>query len=111
MARIARARSPVLLLTLGLLLLGLLATAAASTCPGVSGRGSSSSSLRRPPPLFIVGPRRAGWVAGATGVGGRWGRAGVGGRWGRTRLGARKRKVSDVGILVGGGRGAWACAD
>jgi len=84
MARTAPARSPVLLLVLGLpLLLGLLASAVASIRPAVVGCGSSSA-LCRPPPLFVVGPpRRAGWVAGLTG--------GVGGRWGRTtRLGARK---------------------
>jgi hypothetical protein len=88
MARAAPARSLVLLLVPGLLLLlGLLASAGASSRPTVvCGRGSSSP-LRRPPPLFIVGPRRASWVAGAARVGGRWGRT--------TRLGARTREVSD----------------
>lgn len=91
MARATPARPPVLPLVLGLLLLlllRLLASAGTSMRPAVCGRGSSSS-LRCPPPLFIVGPpHRAGWVTGAV--------AGVGGRWGRTtRLGARKRKVGD----------------
>ena len=95
MTRATRARPPPvsLVLVLLLLLLGLLASAGASIRPVVSGR-VSSSPLCRPPPLFIVGPRRAGWVVGA---------AGVGGRWGQTRLGARNRKVSD--FRFGGGWG------
>ena len=100
MTRATRARPPPvsLVLVLLLLLLGLLASAGASIRPVVSGR-VSSSPLCRPPPLFIVGPRRAGWVVGA---------AGVGGRWGQTRLGARNRKVSDFRFGWGaGGAGSY----
>lgn len=84
MTRAARARPPPVSLVL---LLGLLASAGASIRPVVS-------PLCRPPPLFIVGPCRAGGVVGA---------AGVGGRWGQTRLGARNRKVSDFRFGGGGG--------
>lgn len=99
MTRATRARPPPpvsLVLVPLLLLLGLLASAGASIRPVVRGR-VSSSQLCRPPALFIVGTRRAGWVVGA---------AGVGGRLGQTRLGARNRKVSDFRFGKGGLR-AW----
>lgn len=84
------ARSSALLLLL-LLVPGLLVQAVAgSFAQPVCGRGSSPL---RCPPLFVVGLRPAGAVAGLPGLGPRLGRP--------PQLGASKRKVSGCGSPVG----------